>query len=347
MSSSSNANLTLPRLYVQENGEILDEQGRNREDSLLLQKNFYFAKNGSLRSEAGGEEFLVSYFDQPLIAKEVKYLDAEHLEFNGKFVFKVQNLTLDEWDRFCGLETSSGIPFVMHPDAQNQFFDLLDSFTDDSITYQGREIFVPPYFSDHMALREVSSENYWNKRYQDKNFAWDLGEAHPALVRFGPTLKLPKSRVLVLGSGGGHDAHWFLQQGHLVTLVDISEEAIKLAEQNYPGANWQKLKSDLFQLPTSMYQNFDLIFEHTLYCAIEPRRRQKLVSLWNQLLSPQGLVLAVLFAMEKRTGPPFGGTPWEFKKRSSSLFRPLHFEYLKDSPASRMGIEVLNLLQKK
>jgi 2-polyprenyl-3-methyl-5-hydroxy-6-metoxy-1,4-benzoquinol methylase len=41
---------------------------------------------------------------------------------------------------------------------------------------------------------------------------------------------MPRCRVLVLGCGEGHDAAFFAQNGHIVTGVDISPEAITRAQ---------------------------------------------------------------------------------------------------------------------
>ena len=54
---------------------------------------------------------------------------------------------------------------------------------------------------------------------------------------------------------------------------------------------------------------YDLIFEHTLYCAIEPARRAEYAEAVDKNLKPGGLFLTIHFLFPlSEEGPPFGAS---------------------------------------
>lgn len=266
------------------------------------------------------------------------------MPFEVKKSFKLETLTLDEWDRFHGL-TTDGIPFTFSRKSQDHFFSTLDEFDDDSITFNGKRIEISPWFSPKAP---VEQESFWSNIYRTETPKWDLGKPSPALTEMLTRIKPPKSRVLVLGCGGGHDAAYFAQQGHVVTAVDISPEAIMRAKQNYGSlSNLKFIESDIFNLPEDLNENFDLVFEHTCYCAISPKRRNDLIKVWKRMLHAQGQVLGVFFAMERRHEPPFGGTEWELRERLRKSFQFIFWGRYHTSIDRRNGKELIVFAQKK
>lgn len=310
-------------------------------------RNIKFAENGAFVTTYSGNQALVEPFDEPLIAQQISEIDLNWkilLPYDLEFAFDPKTLTLDEWDRFHGL-TRAGIPFVLSRKAQAEFFTLLDDYDDDSITIDGEILDVPAWLTPKP---EIQSEKFWSHIYQTEEPRWELNEPTPALTDMLPRLKLPKSRILVLGCGSGNDAAFFAEQGHVVTAVDISPEAIARGKKKYSAVkNITWLESDLFALSSEHHHNYDLIFEHTCYCAIDPAKRNNLVSLWNKLLAPGGHLLGVFFAMEKRSGPPFGGSEWELRERLKKTFRFIFWGRWHQSIDRRQGKELLVYAQKK
>jgi hypothetical protein len=51
--------------------------------------------------------------------------------------------------------------------------------------------------------------------------------------------------------------------------------------------------------------------------------------------------------MEKRQGPPFGGSEWELKQRLKNNFKPLIWQRFKNSIKGRWGKELVIFAQKK
>jgi SAM-dependent methyltransferase len=261
------------------------------------------------------------------------------------FSFRLETLMVDEWDRFHG-QTDSLVPFVFSRVAQEKFFDLMDEFDDDSITYQEKNYPVKSYWPDREDLQE---SNYWENVYhEEKNPGWNLGGPAEALKDMLPRLKLPKSRILVLGCGEGHDAAHFAENGHVVTAVDFSKEAILRAQSLYGHMSNLKFEEcDVFQLPQDWIGAFDIIFEHTCYCAINPSLRQNLVKVWERCLHDQGFLMGVFFTMEKHQGPPYGVTEWEIRQRLKSRFHFIFWGRWKKSLPKRQGRELFLYASKK
>ena len=304
-------------------------------------------KSATLTAEIDGHKTYVEAFDAPYVVLQVDKLTdrwVAKMAYGHEETFDLGTLSLDEWDRFHG-RTERGIPFVFSRQAQATFFDLVDGFDDDSIEVGGKTYELKPWLEPY---EEADTVHFWNDRYLGDDTPWDTRrDVYPPLTKLVPQLKLMKSRILVPGCGRGHDAAWFAQQGHIVTALDYSAEAIKQAKELYghiPGLTFAQ--ADVFNLPQSYDKAFDLVFEHTLYCAILPERRNDLVKIWRRVLVDTGHLLALMFASEKKSGPPFGGSEWEIRQRLSKNFRPLYWQRLRDSVERRLGTELFLYSQK-
>ncbi len=293
-------------------------------------------------------DVLVEAFDAPFVVLTISHDEPRaawtaQMPYGHSENFKLDSLTLDEWDRFHG-RTERGIPFVFSRSAQASFFNLLDDYDDDSIESGARTYKMKPWLS---LMDDADQNARWSERYRTGDTPWDLKGPHPSLSRVIATLKLQRSRILVLGCGHGHDAAWFARAGHIVTAIDFSEEAIARAKAEYAGVpDLTFLQADALNLSTKFDQSFDIVFEHTLYCAIDPARRSDLEKSWLRALTDHGHVCGFFFASEKRNGPPFGGSEWELRSRFAKRFRTLYWQRVKDSNASRLGSELFLYLQK-
>lgn len=285
----------------------------------------------------------VECFDAPLVVRHLVPPGGSgaiqmELPYGLTMPFSFENLNVDEWDRFHG-KTSSEVPFVLSRAAQVEFFDLLESFDDDSVIFAGHRYEVPPHFFPHPP---GDSANFWTERYREGNPGWELGGENPVLQDVMPQLKLSKSRILVLGSGAGHDAAYLARLGHNVTGVDFSEEAIQRARAAYGTLdNLEFVQKDIFALPEAWTNRFDLVFEHTCYCAISPDRRNELVNVWRRVLHSHGHLLGIFFVTEMRHGPPFGGTEWEVRQRLRKYFDFLFWTRWRRSIENRKAKELV------
>lgn len=314
-----------------------------------LLKNLAKSENGSFVSHFNERYFFVEVFDEALIAKNVsvnKNKWSIQCPYETEFYFSLDTLSVDEWDRFHGRTIAEDIPFVFSRQAQSQFFDLLEEFDDESITWQGQRYEVRPL---HSNFSEVDQEKWWTDVYVNEvNPRWNLAEPAEALKDMLPRLKLPKSRILVLGCGEGHDAAFFAQGGHVVTGMDVSPEAITRAQKNYSHLNNLKFElKDIFSLDDSYNESYDYVFEHTCYCAINPSRRQEMVKIWNRVLAPGGHLMGVFFCWDKLEGPPFGGSEWELRQRLTKNYEFIFWGRWRKSLPRRHGRELFMLAKKK
>lgn len=337
---------------IDKNGTIFLDQNtpiRNQEEIEEFFNHLHIDESRCFKSQLHSQTYIVEVYDEPLIALKIQLSKTQNKHnlinsYGIQFEFDISSLLTDEWDRFHGT-TINGIPFVMTNESQNEFFNQLDSFDDESITFNKTQYPIDNFWTLETS---VHKEDFWTQKYLTNEDRWDLGAPAEGLVTLLPKLKLPSSRILVLGGGGGHDAAHFAVLGHHVTLVDLSSEAILRAQRQYGHlANIHFIVADLFELPNSLYGQFDLIFEHTCYCAIDPTKRKDLVRQWRRLLSDAGYLLGVFFAMPTRTGPPFGGSEWELHQRLDKDFRTLIWQRFRQSIPPRLGREFLVYMQRK
>ncbi len=313
-----------------------------------IHRNLKITDNHILTTEFQDESYIVESFDHPLHIIAVEFKDKQiFLQTKQNTLFQSDNSkwSVDPWDRFNGL-TTSGAPFVLTKKAQEQLFNLADSFDDEGFVAKKEYIATPPYFID---TPQIATSQHWTSVYQqEENPGWNLNEPAEAFKDMLPRLKLPKSRVLVLGAGEGHDAALFAKAGHLVTAVDFSKEAIARGQKKYGDlTNLTFHEMNIFHIPQEWNYGFDIVVEHTCFCAIPTDQRHELVRLYRRMLHEEGQLLAVFFVMEKRSGPPFGATEWEIRKRTEPGFHYLFWGRLRNSIPHRLGRELFVLAKKK
>jgi SAM-dependent methyltransferase len=303
-------------------------------------------------AEFNGEKIIVEAFDAPYVAKHVEKSDntwTAMLPYGFEINFDPKTLTLDEWDRFQA-RASNGISLVFSRSAQMELFDLFDSYSDESVTINGEELVLPAFLKSGEHVRE---KNFWSEHYAkwqmtDETPGWDLAGPVPTLGTILAQLKIPKSRVAVLGCGAGHDANYFYEQGHIVTAIDYSPEAIKKARELYPEKDRLKyLEVDLLKPTENLFGAFDIVFEHTFFCAIDPALRYKAVDTYSKLMTDRGHLLGIFMIVDKPMGPPFGSTEWELRSRLHKKFEALYWTRWKHSIPKRLGRELVVYAQKR
>jgi SAM-dependent methyltransferase len=166
----------------------------------------------------------------------------------------------------------------------------------------------------------------WETRYQTGDMPWEKGAPSPGLVDFlSLHPHLERGLVSVPGCGTGHDARAWAEAGFTTTACDIAPSAIRLAAHRTSGLHppVRLLQSDFLADPPP--EPFDWLFEHTLFCAIDPAQRDQYVEAVLRWLKPSGQFLAVHYLIPDKDGPPFGTTREEVLER----FRP-HFHLLEE-----------------
>ena len=187
----------------------------------------------------------------------------------------------------------------------------------------------------------------WESCYLKNDFPWDKGAPSPGLVDFlANEHALERGSVCVPGCGTGHDVREWAKSGFAATGVDIAPTAMELARQRTSEAKLEAsfLVADF--LNDRPETSFDWVFEHTLFCAIQPEERDSYVDAVHRWLRPGGDYLAVYYLIEDEDGPPFPSTREEILQRFSGRF-DLKREWTPRSYPNRENLELMIWWQAK
>ena len=186
-----------------------------------------------------------------------------------------------------------------------------------------------------------SNSSFWEARYQSGDMPWEKGAPSPGLVDFlAAHPEIPRATVCVPGCGTGHDVRAWAEAGFTVLGCDVAPSAIRLARERTHQAGLVaqlQLADFLTDAPPCL---FDWIFEHTLFCAIQPNQREDYVRAVLRWLKPHGQYLAVNYLIPDKDGPPFGTTREELWQRFSPHFELLN-EWVPRSYPNRAGLELM------
>jgi cyclopropane fatty-acyl-phospholipid synthase-like methyltransferase len=181
----------------------------------------------------------------------------------------------------------------------------------------------------------------WEERYQTGDMPWEKGEASPGLVDFLAAHKeLARGTVCVPGCGTGHDAREWARAGFTVTGFDLAASAVKLSREHTATAGLTARFGQGNFLTDTPPERYDWLFEHTLFCAIDPGERENYVAAVQRWLKPGGMYLAVNYLIPDTDGPPFGTTRDELWQRFSPHF-DLLAEWAPRSYPNRTGLELM------
>jgi methyl halide transferase len=183
------------------------------------------------------------------------------------------------------------------------------------------------------------SLDYWEQRYQTHDMPWEKGAPSPGLVDFLATHPgLPGETVAVPGCGTGHDVREWAKTGFRAYGYDLAPSAVRLGAERTQAAG---LRAE-FRLADFLRDEppfpFDWIFEHTLFCAIQPKERDLYVQAVRRWLKPGGQYLAVNYLISDTDGPPFGTTRDEIVQRFSP-FLELTADWVPPSYPNRTRLE--------
>ena len=101
---------------------------------------------------------------------------------------------------------------------------------------------------------------------------------------------LPRGSVLVPGCGTGHDVRAWAKAGFNATGLDLAASAIRLSREKTEAMGLKAEFRQLNFLEVEPYEKFDYVFEHTLFCAIQPDQRDKYVEAVYRWLKSSGSV---------------------------------------------------------
>ncbi|MFZ6182350.1 methyltransferase domain-containing protein [Nannocystis pusilla] len=199
---------------------------------------------------------------------------------------------------------------------------------------------------------DVAGANPGEARFWDPLFAadaggWELGRAAPPLVAWFSE-HVPKGmQALVPGCGRGHEARLLAALEATVTAIDLAPTAIAQAQAMTPaGLAITFAVQDLFarigQPPA-----FDLVVEHTCFCAIDPARRDDYVTAVADSLLPGGMLVGLFYAHGRPGGPPFTTDRAEVERRFAPRFAIEQLEVAHGSTLIRHRQELFAVMRRR
>lgn len=195
----------------------------------------------------------------------------------------------------------------------------------------------------------------WEQRYRIGDTPWEKGGPSPPLLEWLGRHGAMHGDVLVPGCGSGQDVRAIAGASPATEVVglDVAPSAIDQARRfSLAGKETYQL-ADIFNLPVELRNRFTWVFEHTCFCAIEPRQRPDYVRGVFQALQPEGVLLAIFFLNPWDPGeaPEAGGPPFAVTREELDGLFGAHFDLLEElKPRTafpgREGREIIRLLRK-
>jgi SAM-dependent methyltransferase len=195
----------------------------------------------------------------------------------------------------------------------------------------------------------------WEQKYRTGDTPWEKGAPAPPLLEWLGNRAALCGSVLVPGCGFGHDVRAIAAAFPTVKVVglDIAPSALDTARRFPLAGRETYVLADLFDLPAELTNRFEWVFEHTCFCAIEPRQRHDYVRGIIRALQPEGALLAIFFLnpwdpceAPEQGGPPFGVTREELDSLFGEHFKLVEELNPRTAYPEREGREIIRLLRK-
>ncbi|MBL4593477.1 MAG: methyltransferase domain-containing protein [Flavobacteriales bacterium] len=192
----------------------------------------------------------------------------------------------------------------------------------------------------------TSTKKFWDKRYQDNDIGWDVGEITTPLKTYFNQLEDKLLSILIPGAGNSYEAEYLHKLGFTnVIVVDIAPTVIDKLKKRVPDFPTPHIiNMNFFDLTGQ----FDLIIEQTFFCAINPSLRANYAKQAHHLLKPNGKIVGLMFnAPLNETHPPYGGDCKEYHSYFNPYFDIQTMEEAYNSIESRAKREVFVKMVKK
>ena len=122
-------------------------------------------------------------------------------------------------------------------------------------------------------------------------------------------------------------------------LLDALADDVQREAAHARGLSLEARQADLFDLAPELFGAFDLVVEHTCFCAIERHRRPEYAAVVSRMVRPGGHFVGVFYWLTPEGGPPFSSTAADQHALFSPTFEILRLEPNPFSHARRAGKE--------
>jgi SAM-dependent methyltransferase len=124
--------------------------------------------------------------------------------------------------------------------------------------------------------------------------------------------------ALVVACGLGDDAEELARRGCVVDAFDVSPTAIDIARHRFPGSSVTYLVADLFELPSSWRERFELIVEVQTIQSLPPSEHRAAVAAISTCLAPGGRMF--LRTAIRGDDDPARSRPWPLTRSELRWF---------------------------
>lgn len=148
---------------------------------------------------------------------------------------------------------------------------------------------------------------------------WATLAPNPALQQWLAGQAAPDgARALVVACGLGDDAEELARLGYRVTAFDVSPTAIELCRTRFPESTVDYLVADLFDLPDTWTESFDVVVEIRTLQSLPPELRERAALAIAQTVSPGGRAFVRTAAREPNE--PLTSRPWPLTRAELDAF---------------------------
>ncbi len=191
------------------------------------------------------------------------------------------------------------------------------------------------------------SKDYWNNRYAAHTTSWNIGKISTPLKSYIDQLTNKSCSILIPGGGNGHEAIYLAENGFTnITILDISPIDIASLKEIFEQ-KWIKtihlICIDFFEFRGS----FDLILEQTFFCALDPQLREAYIKKMSELMSQEAKLVGLLFNIDFKVSPPFGGNLSEYQVQFAKHFEIIKMDPCYNSITPRAGNELFFICKLK
>lgn len=188
----------------------------------------------------------------------------------------------------------------------------------------------------------------WEQAWQQGRTRWDAGTSPPILKDLVSDRTELVERAFVPGCGAGYDVFTLARAARSVVGLDVAPTAAKRfdalrREEEIDEERATLIVDDFFTFEPAA--PFDLIWDYTFLCALEPERRQDWASRMATLLSDDGELWTLIFPVDpvpmNPGGPPYPMTPELVRGLLEPTLRAVVLEPVTKSHPGREGKEWL------
>ena len=126
--------------------------------------------------------------------------------------------------------------------------------------------------------------NHWDEYYKRNNIP---SFPSPFAKYVGNKLDT-KQTILEIGCGNGRDSKFFASQGHQVTGLDSSEEAIELCNKLYSCESLEFFSGTIENIAKINKKKFDLVYSRFVFHAMSLSEEIEILQTSYQLLNKEG-----------------------------------------------------------